>query len=266
MPPTPLRLAIAQMPMAWTTTENTAAVLQGLRLAAAGGANIVLFPELAITGFHREIRREAEPDRVAAAWAQVQAAATRHAIAAAVGTPAWVAGETRPRNVLRLVDAQGRVLADVPKIGLTPSEATFFAPGIAPRPLATLAGWRCSSVLCREVEDADLLAQQLPAGTADLLLWPSLVGHDPVTMAANGWPDYLPLAQAVARRSAAHLVQCNWPMALNNPEARWTGESAVIDPSGRLLLRLPRDEAGLALFNLGAEHFDWAPWAVAPTP
>jgi uncharacterized protein YdeI (YjbR/CyaY-like superfamily) len=116
------------------------------------------------------------------------------------------------------------------------------------------------------VEDAEALAEQLPPGRADLLLWPSLVGHDPALMAAQGWPDYLPLAQAVARRSAATVLQCNWPWALNNPESRHAGESAVIGPDGALLLRLPRDAAGLALFNLGETDFDWLPQTGAQHP
>lgn len=266
LPDLPRRLAIAQMAMAWTTADNTRSVLQQLGLAAQAGAALVVFPELAITGFHREIRREAQPAPVAAALAQVAAACAQHRIAAAVGAPAWIPGEPRPLNVHVLIDAHGQVQAQVAKIGLTPSEATFFAPGTAPRPVATLAGWRCSSVLCREVEDDQALAAQLPPGRADLLLWPSLVGHDPALMAAHGWPDYLPLARAVARHSTAWLVQCNWPWALNTPESRHAGESAVIGPDGQLRLRLPRDAAGLAVFDLGDTRLDWLPQAEACHP
>jgi hypothetical protein len=50
----------------------------------------------------------------------------------------------------------------------------------------------------------------------------------------------------------------NWPNALNRPEeSADAGASVVIDPQGRILLTLPQAEAGLAVFDLGAESFQW---------
>ena len=56
------RIAIAQIGMHWTTRENMVAIGQALRLGHAQGAALCAFSELAITGFHRQIAREALPE------------------------------------------------------------------------------------------------------------------------------------------------------------------------------------------------------------
>ncbi len=70
----PLRVAIAQPAMYWTTPQNVARIVEALEVAARQGARVCLFPELALTGFHRGIREQALPGVVGPALQQVQAA------------------------------------------------------------------------------------------------------------------------------------------------------------------------------------------------
>ncbi|MCR5868732.1 hypothetical protein [Aquincola sp. J276] len=104
--------------------------------------------------------------------------------------------------------------------------------------------------------------QQYPPGMLDLLLWPSIVTQRPQPPETA----YLPLPQALARHSAAHLVQCNWPHALNTPDGRGLGGSHVLAPDGTLLFSLPDDEAGLAVSRLGSREMIWHPDPPPPSP
>jgi len=72
---------------------------------------------------------------------------------------------------------------------------------------------------------------------------------------------YRERAAAFARRLRTHVLQCNWPQALNTPEARYQGESKVYAPDGDILLTLPRDASGVAVFNLGERDYHWTPLA-----
>ena len=98
---------------------------------------------------------------------------------------------------------------------------------------------------------------------AALIFWPSLVGHPPGTIAeperAEQDLGYLQRTAVLARRLNAFVVQSNWPHALNTPERKYQGESKAYAPDGEVLLTLPRDEAGLAVFELGAREFQWTP-------
>ena len=96
-------------------------------------------------------------------------------------------------------------------------------------------------------------------------IFSSIVGQPPGTIAE---PErevqdlgYRERAGEFARRFAAHLVQCNWPVALNTPDQRYQGESKAYAPDGEVLLTLPRDQAGVAVFNLGERDYHWTPLA-----
>jgi len=82
-----MKVAIAQIAMRWTTAENLAAILQAMERAHGHSAQLCCFAELAITGFHRRIGDEAQPHRVAAALAAVQAQARALRLAVSVGAP-----------------------------------------------------------------------------------------------------------------------------------------------------------------------------------
>ena len=257
----PLRLAVAQQTMEWTTGRNVEHIVSALALAAGQGAQLCLFPELALTGFHRQIREQARPEIVDAALQRVRAACRDARIAGLIGLPTFTA-DGAVRNSYAFIDADGTMGAAVHKNGLTAAELTFFAAG-ADRAVTRFAGRSCTTVMCREIEDVDLIAAQLAAEPVQLVFWPSIVGHPPGTIAE---PErevqdlgYRQRAGEFARRFNAHLVQCNWPHALNTPERNYQGESKAYAPNGEILLTLPRDQAGVGVFNLGERDYHWTP-------
>ncbi len=258
-----LRVAIAQQPMAWSTAENVEHILASLDIAANEDAQLCLFPELALTGFHRQIRAEARPEIVEPALRRVREACRAAGVAGLLGLPTFGA-EGSIRNSYAFIGADGELGSTVHKNGLTPAELTFFAAGTA-RPAMRLFGRNCSTVMCREIEDVDAISAQLADEPVQLMFWPSIVGNPPGTIAE---PErevqdlgYRERAAVFARRLRSHLVQCNWPQALNAPEARYQGESKVYAPNGEILLTLPRDAAGVGVFTLGERDYRWTPLA-----
>lgn len=252
------RVAIGQLFMRWTCEENTAAILSSIRLAADRGANICVFPELGVTGFHRKIASQATPFSVNTSLGAIRATCAEHRLAVAVGAPSFdEQGQIFNSHIH--INELGEIVAISPKNGLTPSESTFFTAGVV-RPISTLAGLSCASVLCREVEDVEPLMRQLPKGRTDLIFWPSLVGRPPANPPDPNQVNYLRLAQSIAVQANSYVVQSNWPNSLNYPqESTHAGESVVLGPDGEILLTLPRAEAGVALFVLGESSFEWFP-------
>ncbi len=251
------RIAIGQLRMHWTIEANMASMLDAIGLAQRRGAGICTFPELAVTGFHREIVALAKPDLVAPQVRRIQELCASRAIAVAVGAPTF--GDEGARfNSHLFIDERGELVSEVRKAGLTAPEATFFQAG-AERPVAVLQGLRCSAVICREIEDQEQLREQLPAGSIDLILWPGQMRPDPDKPVTDP-PEHVVQAQQLAQALKAHVIQANWPNALNRPaESEHTGHSAVIAPTGELLFRLPEQASGVAVFSLGATDFEWHP-------
>lgn len=250
-----MKIAIAQVTMHWTLAENLAEIERAMQSASASGAAICAFSELAVTGFHREIAREAQPDAVAQALDRIRGLARQLALGVSVGAPCFAADGRRFITQV-LIDEQGDVAAQVPKQGLTDPEATFFARG-ADRPSGRVQRLRCSAVICREVNDWRQMAVQLPPGSVDLIFVPGALRQDPEKPRTDP-PAYVRDIQQLAAATRAHVVHTNWPNALNRPEESVDGGgSTVAGPDGSILLRLPMRQSGLGVFDLGARSFDW---------
>lgn len=253
-------LAIAQTWMYEGLGDNLAAMRAALCMAAQCGASICIFPELALSGFHRRIgERFAQTEAMAWAQGQLHGDCAQLGIAAAYGLPARSAAG-RPLNRYVLIDAEGEIQCSIDKHGLTPSEAQFFVPG-TPRGSGLLGGLRCSAVLCREVLDIDPLATAWPPGALDLLLWPSIISsHDAES------PDYASAASAMAQRCGVPILQCNWPNSVNSPPTRGLGGSSYWSANGRLLAQAPMDAAGLAVIDSDGHGLHWHPLPREATP
>jgi len=256
MTTSPLRIAIAQPIMYWSGDENTASVLAHIAQAAAAGARLCVFPELALTGFHRQIRVQAQAQLVAGWMKLVQQACATHSIAVAIGAPTF-GDDGLIYNSQLLVDEFGQCVAVVEKKGLTDPEATFFARGSA-RPVTVLEGRRCTAVICREIEDIDEVCAQLAPEEPEIIFWPGLMGPEEGSEDIDP-PSHVRQAQQLARRLGVFVVQSNWPMSLNYPElSNKSGKSVVIKPTGEIAFSLPEAQAGLAVFTLGEFLYAWS--------
>lgn len=226
-------------------------------LSSSRGAKLCAFSELAVTGYHRHIAREATPKLVLPAIREIQAHCSKLSLGIAVGAPTFGSGTTKFNSHL-LVDEQGETRAIISKRGLTEPEATFFQPGTS-RPWASLHGLSCSAVICREVSDLELVMEQLKPGTVEAIFVPGALRQDPEKLRTNP-PEYVRDIQRLAAATRSYVVQTNWPNALNRPEESVEGgESTVASPEGEVMFRLPRQAAGIGVFNLGERKFEWHP-------
>jgi predicted amidohydrolase len=249
------RIAIAQITMHWSTSENVASIRKAMDLASSRGAAICGFSELAVTGFHRRIGHEAMPETVSPALEELQTHAAKLSMGIAVGVPTFGPGGAIYNSHL-LIDERGTTVAVISKRGLTDTEATFFQRGES-RPIGILQSLRCSAVICREVADIDLVSSELQPGTVDLIFVPGALRQDPAKR-RSGQPDYVHDIQRLASSTKSYVVQTNWPNALNRPEESVDGGgSTVAAPDGELLFRLPEQACGVGIFTLGERHFEW---------
>lgn len=241
--------------MSWEGDENTNSIVAALCLASSRGADVCLFPELSVTGIHRKIAALAKPDLVSTWLETVSNACARYGIAASVGAPTF--GDNGPIRISQLfLDQHGSVAGTVHKSGLTAPEATFFAPGNS-RPTIGLLGRKWSAIICREIDDADVLARHFAVDAPEIVVWPGSMKPDPDKPRTDP-PEHVHRAQDFARRCGTYVIMANWPNALNRPEeSAECGNSVVISPDGEILLTLPRAEAGLAVFNLGEAVYEW---------
>lgn len=169
-----LRVAAVQLRFQDTLEANLRQLQEGIRRAAHRGADVVVFPECATTGYNTDFRllnRAALRDCLA----QVGATTATHQIHVLLGTP-WSAGRKWYNSLLHF-DRQGQAVYRYDKCHLTARDRMTFVPG---RHLALfdLDGVQATAILCHERRFPELVRLPVMAG-ARMIFHPN-AGLDPL--------------------------------------------------------------------------------------
>src|SRR6266542_5404953 len=243
-----LRLAGAQIdPVVGDVDGNVDRVLDAYREAAGRGAHLVVFPELAITGYPPE-DLVFKPGFLAASRDGVRR------VAVATGQAAALVGfvdptHAGPANAAALC-RDGQVLAVYHKV-LLPNysvfdEERYFVPGNQVL-LAAFGTVQVAVTICE-----DLWFPWGPMATA-------VAAGAEVVVCLNGSPYRLGkgerLVPMLATRAADHGAHLLWVNQVGGQdELVFEGESTYADPQGRILARAAAFEEGLLLVDLTLEE------------
>jgi 5-aminopentanamidase len=209
---------------------NQGRVRQAVERAAAAGAEIVVVPELATTGYvftdateARELARPAE--EALAPWLEV-AAATATLMA---GGFAELGGDGRVYNSAALVAGTG-VLAVYRKLHLWDREQLVFAPGEEFPPVVHTPLGRIGLCICYDVEFPEV-SRGLALRGAELVCVPT------------NWPDEgrpagerpIEVVRVMAAASINRLFIAAADRCGRERGVDWVGASAIASPGGWLL-------------------------------
>jgi predicted amidohydrolase len=206
---------------------NRAAGLAAIEEAAAGGASLVVLPELSDTGYVLRSRKEAaslaDHERTLEAWS---AASSRSGVVV-VGGLCVAVGDGTLRNAAALVDPTG-VRALYWKAHLWGAEPDLFAAGDDAPPVVDTVAGRVGLVVCYDLEFPEWVRKTAEAGAEILAApvnWPKLA--DPP---AGERPPEVVKAQADAATNGLWIVVAD----RCGPErgVHWVGGSVIVDPDG----------------------------------
>jgi NAD+ synthase (glutamine-hydrolysing) len=242
-----LRVAGAQLPnVVGDLDGNGERVLEAMGWAQSEGADVLVLPELALTGYPLE-DLTLRSDFVEAARASlVSLAAHSSAVTAIVGTIDTVAPrsswDTQPRSVANsaavLCDGEIRGIYHkvlLPTYGVF-DEARNFAPGTEPDAVWRIGSTVAGICVCEDIWSGDGPPEaQAAAGAQVLLVLNASLFHRQKPQRRLG------LAGAVARRNGVPVVYVN--CVGGQGELVFDGGSLVVDPSGAPRFRAEQFES-----------------------
>lgn len=169
-----MRIAIHQMMSVHRSVEDNIAHLeQACADAKTGGADLVIFPEMALTGYNigaDRIRQLAQP-RDGAMVQSLCDMAKRHAIGVLCGFPE--ADGARVFNAVVMIDGSGTVLSICRKVHLFGDfDRAAFSAADTLCPLVQFGDWSLGLAICYDVEFPELVRAYALAG-ADAILVPT---------------------------------------------------------------------------------------------
>ncbi|GAB3192542.1 carbon-nitrogen hydrolase family protein [Hydrogenophaga aquatica] len=204
--------------------------------ASAVGAHLLITPEMALTGYHRDpewLRAVAQP--ADGPWARaVGAIARRHGLALVYGYPEAAPAGQRPYNAAQAVGPDGAPMATYRKTHLFGAvDEARFTPG--PQPPATFVyrGWSLGLLICYDVEFPE--AVRLLA----------LQGADAVLVPTANMPAFDEVQQLLvpARACENHLYVAYANACGQEAGLAYGGLSTVAGPHGQVLSLAGRDAA-----------------------
>jgi predicted amidohydrolase len=221
-----MRIAAGQFSAGTDPAANLAAVGKQMESAAAGGAELLVLPEMSIYGSNEPASRLAPvAERLDGPFVSgICALAAKLHLPVVVGTIEANPGGL-PYNTVVAVDADGGIAGAYRKIHLYDafgySESEGIAPGEFTDPFLLAFGeLRLGTFTCYDLRFPESARRLVDAG-ANVLLVPAMWVPGP------GKEDHwLTLARARAIENTAYVVAANqtWPLA--------TGFSIIVDPAG----------------------------------
>ena len=164
-----MRIALCQLPVSSDPAVNLRRVREALHEAAAGRADLAVFPEATLTRFGSDLRAAAEP--LNGPFCSGMAAAAKETGVALVAGVFEPAPDERVYNTAVLIDSDGGLVASYRKLHLfdafTQRESDLVAPGSAVV-AATLAGVPVGVQICYDIRFPEL-TRALAVGGASLV-------------------------------------------------------------------------------------------------
>lgn len=206
---------------------------------AAEDADVILFPECAVTGYNVDFSAISRED-IEAALAEIAACARKKRINVLVGTPTF-AGRKR-FNSMVVFDRKGREVFRYHKIHLTPRDAKYFARGNSIA-FFRIDGVPCTAIICHERRFPELVRLPVMMG-AQILFHPN-AGLDSlaVSKSKRGGKDGV-VARAFENQIFYVFANSVGPQGNNLWSA---GDSKIVAPSMETLaVANNRDEVVIA--------------------
>lgn len=228
----PRRATLAQVVVHKNVEQNLATARRALEQAAAEKSEFVLFPEMFLTGYARDIRQ----DEVAAGMAEMAELCRKFAVTALVGT-AWKEDD-KTFNQVRIVDAAGASAGVYAKKCLTYGDAKTVTAGTTPL-VFSMNGLTVGILICNDLwvtpgysdgPNPHLTLKQARAG-AQVIFHHIFSGHDQRHRAYHESNHFVRAAEA-----KCPIVAVN---AFTPPEVNAT--SGVVGTDFQHLVALPRD-------------------------
>lgn len=250
----PVRVAVVQLALGDDVDANLGRASQLLAEAAARGAQIALLPELFASRYFPRVPNEAsfalaEPAERSRVIEAMRLLARMHEIVLPVSY--FERDGDRYFNSVLMLDADGSELGRYRKShipdGTGYEEKFFFTPGDT--------GFRVFDTRCGRIGVGICWDQWFPECAralallgADLLLYPSAIGSEPLRPAVD-------TKAAWQRVMLGHAVANTIPLAASNRVGDeggqvFYGSSFIADGRGELLAELDREQEGVALAEL----------------
>lgn len=229
-----LQVSCVQMHWAKPIEYNLQQTLHYIRVAAAAGSRVVLFPEANLTSYYFPYAIELSPETVQDALGQTCAAAADHDIWVIAGNLQKTSD--RFLNLAHVINPRGEIVHQYAKVHMAGRDEKRYCRGGNRISLFEIDGVKCTLVICRDGRHPELY--RLPGMLGAQILFQPSCSSDELEKVA--WKRISGRAQQPIG-STTKMFHCVANTVGQAPDGKQTssGDSFILEPAG-----LPLAQAG----------------------
>ena len=233
-----LKAAICQFPISAEIEQNSRYIKRFTLEAAEAEADVVQFPECALSGYagtHFTSWCAFNWDLLLAETREIMALAKSAKIWIVLGSSHRLCESHLPHNTLYVIDARGRIVTRYDKSFCTVKDLRYFTPGCE-RPIFSINGIHCGMTICHDLRYPELYRDYKRRGAQCIFNSFFNAGQRKPTIHSV---IIIPTLQAHAACNYLWLCVSN----AGNREQAW--RSSFIHPDGSLGQVMVKNQAGL---------------------
>ncbi len=245
-----LRIAACQFPVSEKISDNANWIRKQMRIARVNGAELVHFPECALSGYggadwkdihqldwrklHEETRSILDLARELKLWVLL-------------GSSHRLSGNNKPHNSLYVIDPQGHVIDRYDKRFCTSGDLNYYSPGDHFVDFE-INGIQCGLLICYDVRFPELYREYRKLGVD--VLFQSFYNARHAENCIH--PKIMPVSAQVRAATNAFF------MSLTNSSAPYSWPCHLITPDGLIEQKLPSNQPGIlyADININKKYYD----------
>ena len=261
-----LVVATAQLKPSQRLPDTVGAICGRIRDAAAAGAQVLVVPEMATTGYDEAAILRATPAQLDAAEHEVRAACRSHGVAAVVGT-LFRDASGRAFNSALVVGRNGSVAGHQHKMQLVPTDDGWCQAGNQLN-LFHICGVPCAIIICHDKRFPELVRLPVLAGARCIFYLSAETWHDDLPLPAPREPAwssarleaeigvYRAQTQARAVENRVWLVKANTAGCTEDARQGSHGMSSITDPFGRVRVEASTHGEEMLTYELDTAEAD----------
>lgn len=218
-----LEVAVVQLRSSTNLVENAERIANYIQKAATNGADVVVFPECALSGYFEDVITRLSSADLQRAEERLAQACKQSGAYAVIGTPSRV-GEKLYNSAL-VLSPEGKVLERYDKIQLAegwPEAGDHMS-------VFKIRGVPCSMIVCHDERYPELVRLPVLAG-AQVIFY---ISHESGLREEHKIDPYRAQIQARAVENTVFVVQANAPA--NKDATGSHGQSRIIAPDGNII-------------------------------
>jgi predicted amidohydrolase len=244
-----LRTATCQFAVSCNIANNAKFIRRFMNKAAKAGANVIHFPETALSGYGRSDFTPSSTNN----WQELEdhtqeiaALAKKLGLWVILGSCRKVANEEKPANCVHIISDTGQIVNTYDKQRLTPSESAYYTPGTGFSDVI-INGFKCGFLICYEACFPALFETYRKKGV-------QLIFHSCYNVSRKPRPLFQELTIAQFRTRAADNQM--W-ISASNSSAQYTFSTACIARPDGSIRSLRRHASGILLHDFPDTEIGW---------